>query len=315
MVPLHIQGMHGMGDCLHQRAILRQLMPTRDITLETSWPSMYHDLIAQGLKVTRRPVALRTQTKNAARESESALYSPRHPLTRPNLQIRYTGQQVLATPSKTILEVMCNATGCSYGEADFRLPVPDVWKGALWRKLGSLGRRAPSLPWMLFRPLTARPEWRGGVARNADTTAYMEIFNSIRSQFFVISIADLEDGKEWLVGSPLDADLALHSGELVFEDLAALAHLSDLVFTSSGFGAILGPAVGTATLSIVGGYEDPHCHDSGAKFAPYLAIGPERPCSCWVSSCTRVCGKDIDLAAAKAATAKFVAENVECLQL
>jgi hypothetical protein len=297
---LHIQGMHGLGDCLHQRAVLRQLMRTHDVTLETSWPAVYHDLMAEGLHVARRPVALRTQSKNAAREADK--FSPRHPFLRPGMRISYTGQQVLASSSKTILEVMCNVTGTSFTEADYRLPIPDVWH----RTLGEILPTRPEKPLMFYRPLIARPEWRGSVARNADPAAYDDLYRSIRDKFFVVSVADLGDGAEQIVGPDAKVDLTFHEGELVFEALAALAQQSDLVFTSSGFAAILGPAVGTPTISIGGGYEDHHCHDSGAKFAPYLSIGPTNGCSCWTSACRRVCDKTIDLIDAKDKVHKFV---------
>lgn len=302
--------MHGMGDSLHQRAVVRQLMEKHEITLETSWPAMYHDLIERGLKVARRPVSLRTQRKNAMRESESAKFAANHPLLRSQMAISYQGHQVLATPSKTILEVMCNVTGTDYAKADYRLPVPAEWDSELHEITGPLPERAAALPWMLYRPLVARPEWRGSIARNADPSAYGELFETIRDKFFVISVADLEPGKEWIVGPEAKADLSFHSGELVFEALAALAHQCDLVFTSSGFAAVLGPAVETPTISIVGGYEDVRCHDSGKKFAPYLAIGPERGCSCWSSACTRICDKTMNLNAAKASISQFVTENV-----
>lgn len=311
--PLRIMGMHGLGDCLHQRAVLRQLMERYTITLETSWPSVYHDLIAEGLMVCRRPVSLRTQTKNAARPSEDVLFTRSHPLLRAGMRVSYSGQQVLATPSKTILEVMCNVTRTNFAEADYRLPVPDAWTSQLFKTLGPLPDIAGRRPWLMYRPLCARPEWRGSMSRNADPAAYAEIFNSIREKFFVISVADLGAGAETIIGPDAKPDLSFHQGELVFEALAALAKHSDLVFTSSGFSAILGPAVGTPTLSVGGGYEDHHCHDSGAKFAPYLSIGPRVGCSCWSSGCHKVCDKAIDLDEALPAVAEFVSAN--CIQI
>jgi len=310
---LRVMGMFGMGDCLHQRAVLRQLMERYTVTLETPWPSMYHDLIAEGLMVCRRPTGLRTQAKNAARESESVMFTPVHPLMRANMRVAYTGQQVLASPSKTILEAMCNATRTSFAEADYRLPVPDSWNEKLDAALGANADGARGRPWLVYRPLCTRPEWSGGSARNADPAAYEALFESIRDKFFVVSVADLEAGKEWIVGPDPKPDLTFHKGELVFEALAALFKRASLVYTSSGFPAILGPAVGTPTLSIVGGYEDPRCHDSGIRFAPYLAIGPRAPCSCWTSACRKVCDKSLDLDAAKLAVADFVSQN--CIQI
>lgn len=285
-------------------------MRTRDVTLETSWPSVYHDLIGDGMAVCRRPVSLRTQTKNAARESDK--FSARHPLMRAGMRISYTGQQVLQTPSKTILEVMCNVTGTNFAEADYRLPVPEEWNDVLFNTLDTSPVQFSDKPWMFYRPLITRPEWRGSMARNAEPEAYHELFNSIRDKFYVVSVADLGGGAEQIVGPDAQPDLSFHQGELVFEALAALAKQAALVFTSSGFSAILGPAVGTPTISIGGGYEDHRCHDSGAKFSPYLSIGPVKGCTCWHSACRNVCDKTLDIAAAKQAIDTFLSQT--CIQ-
>jgi hypothetical protein len=303
---LLVQGMHGMGDCLHQRAILRQLMQTYDVTLETSWASMYHDLVADGLKLVRRNVALRTQTKNA--EREAALFKAARPANASGIRVRYGGAEVRQTASKTVLEAMCHVTGTDYATADYRLDVPDVWTQALLKTLGDLPARAAERPWLVYRPLVARPEWRGSLARNADPKSYAKLFQTIRDTFFVISVADLVPGREWIVGPQLQADLAFHQGELTFELLAALFKRADVVYTSSGFAAILGPAVGTPTISIVGGYESVGCHSSGARFAPYIAIGPKVECGCWTSQCTRACDKTFNMDAASDDVFKFVSE-------
>src|ERR1035437_6164407 len=40
----------GIGDCLHERAVLRELMKQYDVTLSGWYQSFVHDLIDQGLK-------------------------------------------------------------------------------------------------------------------------------------------------------------------------------------------------------------------------------------------------------------------------
>lgn len=301
--------MHGMGDCLHQRAVLRQLMESFDVSLDTSWAAMYHDLVATGrLKLVRRPVGLRTQAKNATREAKLFTIG-RYEHGMETRRASYSGAQVKATASKTVLEAMCRATGTSYEKADYRLPIPDSWNGLLLDALGALPERASEKPWLVYRPLVARHEWRGSIQRNADPAAYAAVLDAIRDQFFVISVADLEQDKEWIVGPDAKADLSLHQGELVFEALASLFKRSDLVLTSSGFGAILAPAVGTPCISVVGNYEDPRCHDSGARFAPYMAIGPRVPCSCWTSMCRQPCVKTVDLDAALPRVREFVSDK------
>jgi ADP-heptose:LPS heptosyltransferase len=307
--PLHVIGMHGLGDCLHQRAVLRQLMQRYSVMLDTSWPSLYHDLCEDGLKLCRRPVSLRTQFKNAQRESDK-FSSLRFAPGMRSMRIAYGGAQVLQTPSKTILEVMCNATGTSFADADYRLPIPHAWRAGLFKKLGTLPDKAAERPWLVYRPLVGRREWASSLRRNADPAAYAAVLHEIQTagDFFTISVADLEAGQEWVVGPDAKADLSFHAGELVFEALAALFEEANLVLTSSGFAAILAPAVGTPCISVVGGYEYPGCHDSAAKFAPYLSIGPETSCSCWTSRCNKICSKTIDLGAALPRVREFVSE-------
>ena len=308
---LYVQGMHGLGDTIHQRAVIRQLLKTGNVTLETSWPSLYHDFVGDNFKLARRgKVGLHSQDKNSQRESDK-FSAMRFGVGMQAMRVAYSGQQVLRTSSKTVLEAMCNATGTSYQEADYRLPVPSIWYRLLCEALGPIPAEGYEKPWLIYRPLVARPEWKGSVLRNADPEAYAALFEQARAGYFVISVADLEEGKEWLAHPEQEAkaDLTFHHGELVCEALVALFAQSDLVFTSSGFPAILAPAVETACVSIVGNYEDPRCHDSAARFAPYLSIGPRVSCSCWTSACRQVCDKSIDLPAAQEKLGKFLSEE------
>lgn len=304
---LVVQGMHGMGDCVHQRAVVRQLMRSRTVWLETSWPAIYHDLVGPDLHLLRKHVGLRTQAKNAEREAGKFVDRPSQ-LT-PSIRVMYHGADVMQTDSKTVLESMCRVTGTDYATADFRLPVPGSWR-AEYLAMNLQTMNTEGKPLLVYRPLVARGEWRGSMARNANVLNYVHLFAFLREHFFVISVADLEPGKEWLVGPRLKADVTLHSGELTFEAMAALFQDADLVFTSSGFAAILAPAVGTPCISIVGGYEDGRAHDSGKRFAPYLAIEPSDPCRCWSSGCQQHCSKEINMLTAVDQMAAFLREHL-----
>lgn len=305
--PLLIQGLHGLGDNIHQRAVLRQLLQTREIWLETSWPSIYHDLAGPDLHLMRRPVGLRTQTKNASREI--AKFDGRDPPRCERMRIAYSGADVMDTNSKTVLEAMCRNTFTDYTAADYRLPVPREWFDDLNKIVDMAAVANSGKPLLVYRPLVERPEWRGGTARNANVACYTHLFAFLRSHFYVVSVADLAPGKEWIVGPQLKADVTLHAGELPFEALAALFSSADLAFTSSGFAAILAPAVGTPCINIVGGYEYACTHDSGSRFTPLLSIGPKEPCHCWTSACNRQCRKDIEMGEAVKKIASF-AESV-----
>lgn len=277
-------------------------MVEHDVWLDTSWGSLYHDLIPLGLKLRRRQVALRTQTKNVQRDSEAALFSAIMPPRGCEvIGIRYGAPQILSTPSKTILEAMCGRT-LDYATADFRLPVPEAWRDEArkWLINGS------GKPLLVYRPLVERTEWLGSARRNADSRQYAELFAEVRDKFFVVSIADLEPPREQIVGPVQEADVTLHHGELTFEAMAGLFSLADLVFTSSGFAAILAPAVGTPVISVVGGYELASYHATGARFAPMLGIEPINPCRCQNSRCGRTCNKAINMPVALTQVREFI---------
>ena len=302
--PLVIRGFHGMGDCLHMRAVVRQLMQRHDVWLETSWPCIYDDMIAAGLKVLRRSVSLRTQTKNANRPSEVVKFSQAAPPGIRSIGVAYNGRSIGSTPSKTILETLCAGTGCDFTAADFRMPIPPEWIQSLPSIINRSGK-----PLMVYRPLTARPEWAGGAVRNANEAQYAELLAAIRDDFFVVSVADLVPGREWIVGPKFKADVVLHRGELVFEQLAALFSRADLVFTSGGFGTLLAMAVETPVVSIIGGYERASWASAGARFSPFLGIEPIEPCSCG-TSCGRYCTKVLDMPVATAKLREFCVRNM-----
>lgn len=299
MPSILLRGHHGLGDCIHQRAIVRQLLSAgNDVWIETPWPSVYHDLPVHA--VPKRST-LRTQAKNLEREADRFSRKP-VPVDARTIQLRYSGDGVRRAGS--VLAAM-SCPGFDPAVADFRLPVPEEWWESAWRHLTEAGWNAADQV-MLFRPLVERSENPFSSLRNPDHRAYIELFKSIRDQYFVVSVADLEPGKEWIVGERVCADAKFHHGELSFEALAGLAYASDLVFCAPGFATVLAQAVDTPCVTVFGGFERGTSFSAGRS--PYLAIEPFHPCDCFaVGGCGRVCTKAIDLPAALSSLHEFIA--------
>lgn len=302
MSDLLVQGMHGMGDCLHQRALVRQLMASRQVWLETPWPAIYHDLVDDGLKLVAKRSPLRTQAKNAAREADR--YHAHRGFAPQTLKVRYSPAAVRARGS--VLSAMLWQAGAAETGNDFRLPIREDWEARADALIASWG---VDKPLMIYRPLVVRTEWGGCTSRNPDHAAYAELFRSIRDRFFVVSVADLAPGVEWAVGERVEADIELHAGELVFEELAALTSRAALTFAAPGFLTILAQAVGTPSVTVFGGYEDGRSFTAGAKWAPHLPIEPVRPCACFRHD--HDCDKRIDLSAALPRLARFALDAQE----
>ncbi|WP_375782906.1 hypothetical protein ACE10Z_23620 [Bradyrhizobium sp. Pha-3] len=292
--------MHGLGDNLHQRAVLRQLMVRHDVWLESSWVSPYHDLIGQGLKVLRKATSLRTQAKNAAREAELFASAPSPPSAQA-VNVWYQPQEVRRRGS--VLAAMCASVGVDYATADFRLSLPDAW---LRRADELVASFATDKPILLYRPLVERTEWSGCAARNPHHDGYAAIFEAIRERFFVVSLADLVDRVEWIVGRPIEADATFHKGELDFEMLAALFARAAMVFCAPGFAVILAQAVGTPVICSFGRYERAYSFSAGARHSPYLGIEPINPCDDFKHDDSH--DKTIDIASAISRAAVFAGE-------
>ena len=299
MTPIYIEGMHGLGDNLHQRAVIRHLMQSHEVWLETPWPCVYHDLIGDRLKLVSKGSKLRTQSKNQKRES--AAYT-RGRIPQRSKRIWYRPEAVRL--HRSVLGAMCASVDVPVGRFD--LPIPEAWSQ---KADALLGKWKPDRPLMIYRPLVERTEWGGCAARNPDHATYAALFDVIRDRFFVVSVADLQEGAEWIVGDHVDADVEMHRGELDFETLAALTQKAALVFSSPGFAVILAQSVGTPSVCVFGGYEAGYSFSAGAQWAPHLAIEPVNPCDCFLHD--HACDKRIDTPAAMESLVDFVSRHLK----
>jgi len=310
---LLLRGMHGMGDNIHQRAVVRQKMETYDVYLTGSSALIYHDLIPQGLKVVKVPTPLLYQSQNAVRSEEDRLFwKGLVPKSSPeNLQQQIWYQSDRVNRLGSVLAAMCETTKVSFERADFSLPIPDSWYDRMFKKIV---HRWNGKPILLYRPLIERSDWGGCRARNPDPKAYYELFQSIRGgdKFYVISLARLSPSQEWIspISIPIKADLEFHQpNDLHFEELAALYSIASLSYSSPGFAAPLAQSVGTPNVVVFGGFEKPFSFTGGSRHAPHLSIGPKDACGCWRHN--HDCPKQIDMPEALEALQLFVAANTE----
>jgi SAM-dependent methyltransferase len=293
-----VTGHFGIGDNLHQRAVMHELMKAHEVWLHTCHFNLYHDLVEAGLKLVMRPTSLHAQAKTILREQQqfaAAAFPPVPAGARP-LRIGYP--KVLIDQHGSILEAMFGCVGLRMPERpDFSLPIRPQWRT---RQRFDTGGK----PLMVHRPVVIRREWDGR-SRNPDPRAYDELYRSIREQFFVVSVADLAPGREWIDGPRQEVDVELHAGELSFPELAVLFAEADFVFCNAGFAPVLAQAVGTPFVCVYGGRESYRTTQRvGAHLAPALPIDPIAPCDC--HSAQHACDKRIDVPRALAAVQAFV---------
>lgn len=288
---LLFRGMSGIGDCLHQRAIVPIFMREHEVWLRTSWPQLYHDMpdLCLSPLYRSRPRFGRTQIKNERRSSR--LYKREPTIANEVCCMWEAGTMRGGTSS--FVQIMAKSCGIVATEP-FRLPIREDWSASIewiFAQAKTDGR-----PLLMLRPILQRNHFTKGNARNPDPSAFLALFNEIRKYFFVVSIADLIFGEEWLVGQAPDADLVLHGGELNIEQVAALAAAARLVFTPPCFAAVLAQAVATPSVIIFGGHESSRTLAYGRDYAPTLMIDPIVPCDCFDAD--HACDKRIDVPAA-----------------
>ena len=193
--PIVIQGMHGLGDNLYQRAVAKQF--TKPVHLYTPWPQLYADL--EKVTCLRPNTKLRTQGKNERRPESKFMREPGKAWT--CMRWHYS-----ISPQETILESLAQQMNVS-GPFDMRGP---VFEGPAIKE-----------PYIVVRPVCLRKEWTSD-SRNPAPEYVAQAIEHLRERFTIVSVADLVDGHEWALAPLPHADVTFHHGELHIEQLLGL---------------------------------------------------------------------------------------------
>lgn len=265
--PLFIDGMQGLGDSIYQRAFVKRL--PAGTYIKTAWPEIYEDL---PVKPVRSDTTLRTQQKN---ESRSSAVWHELPDSYERLRIFY-GPAELQRGS--ILDAMREKFRTEPGTFD----LPSLFPTTAYS----------DKPIAIIRPATVRSEWRSD-SRNPDPDYLVQASRILRKHFFVISVADLEEGKEWLVGEPPEADLQLHRGELTLRGLMSLVENAAVVVTPVGWALPAAICYQTPVYVVAGGrgaHNAPEVVTDGAMNLSNVGWAmPDNYCRChqWDHQCDK----------------------------
>lgn len=247
-----IRGMQGLGDNIYQRAFIKNA--GHDVYLDTPWPELYHDL--PHVHFVQPQTKLRTQAKNVRRNRMMKWERmPRGPL-RP---IRYSAEGVYAGMAK------------SFG-----------WQAALM-DLPDFGSSPVAGKYIVVRPVTLRAEWRAD-SRNPLPEYIASAAAEVRRRGWkVVSVADLEPGKEWALDPLPPADVQFHSGELDVARLMALVQNASAVI--GGIGWIVPAAMAAKVPAWIvcggqGGFNAPELITAGFDSSCLTFSVPDNFCRC-----------------------------------
>lgn len=270
----YFQGMYGLGDNIYQRAFLRYFPGA---WLRTPWPELYQDM---DIRCVRSGTKLRTQAKNESKTLLNYYLPPRDSI------VRKIGYGPFELANGSLIQAFRKQFDVT-GPLNFDLPNFDDWYECI----------PQHQPLAIIRPATIRAEW-SSESRNPDPK-YLCIAARILRQwgYFVISIADLETDKEWLVAPEPEADLKLHSGELSLPQLCTLFSKAKAIVSPVGFSLPMAIGYHTPLFVIAGG--------RGGHNAPAIVTDPEMDLSqvrwalpdqyCLCTNAKHNCNKHISL--------------------
>lgn len=268
-----VRGMRGLGDNIYQRAFLRNM--DAEVYLDTPWPQLYRDL--PHVRCLRAETQLRTQARNVVESDYAWVDAPRKA---PELRVSYTPADL---QRGSIVSAMSRRFGI--GRPSFELPDYETSPIQADR------------PVAIVRPVTARREWLN-TARNPRPEYVLQAAAELRRRgFYVVSVADLADGEEWLVGEAPPADLVLHRGELNVEQLLAAVQQAAVVVGGVGWIVPACIAAGTPLYVVLGGQLGHNAPErlTDPALMDLSRVGwawPRKPCGC--VSKTHDCDKVID---------------------
>lgn len=239
----YFRGYHGLGDNIYQRPFLRH---SPGAYLQTPWPELYEGL---DVKSVRTNTMLRTQRKNETKVDCNTWHAE------PDLipvNIGY-GPRDLHTHGSII-----NTFRHQFDNSErlvFDLPSFKCCPIRADRKIA------------VIRPVTIRAEW-DSESRGCDPKYISQAADILIDQgYHVVSVADLEDGKEWLVGDTPRANQYFHKGELSVKQLMSLIEVASVVVTPVGWALPASIAYKIPCYVIAGG--------RGGHNAPHIVTDPD----------------------------------------
>ncbi|GMV06725.1 MAG: hypothetical protein AMXMBFR53_30000 [Gemmatimonadota bacterium] len=249
--PLLIYAMHGLGDSIYQRAMVRWHAERRgEVFLHTSWPEFFEDI--PGLRFIRPglEVDLRAQRKNIERRPEETW--SKEPANAQRIRARYA----LTNPGESIVEELMRSYGIP-GSARLPMDLPDFGPSPVRFKR-----------YAVVRPVTHRKEWLN-TARSPDPRHIARAAELLQDAGYrVVTVADVEPVKnqEWIEGPEPVADRRFHGGELEVAQLMALLQNASVVVGGVGFVVPAVLAAHVPAVIVAGG--------QGAYNAPEIVCGP-----------------------------------------
>jgi hypothetical protein len=229
-----VSTMHGLGDSLYLRPVLKWFPEQRIINLLTPWPQVFHDF--KNVRICLPQLTnLRTQTANMLKHIE--LFNPSMP---PNIRLTYDLQKN---------NIMHSYFDCLYPAqpswVDMSFPVKDEWIQL------AKGLIKNDKPICLIRPNTLRREWMSH-ARNCKNE-YLQLFiNKYAHKYHFVTLASIDGHREWYEHDLTGIHQKIENIDI--ETTFGLFKIADVIVTAPCFWLPLGMSLNSKMLVLYGAH-------------------------------------------------------------
>lgn len=240
-LPLMVDVMYGLGDTVYQRPMLRALGDAfGEIFVASPWPELLDDLPGVRLCQPKGCGKLRTQLKNANRQTARSWVQA--PIRSQTLTAYYVRR---STPNVNIVQELEKTLPMNGRPFVFDLP-----------RFGPPPIADPGKPYAVVRPCTLRREWINP-ARNPLPEYVAEATTMLQAAgYHTVSIADLDPPHEWMLEPYPECDEHFLRGQLDVSQLMALLQGASVVVGGVGFIVPCSIALRTPLICIAGGQGD-----------------------------------------------------------
>lgn len=251
MSDILVTSMDGFGDMIYTRPFIKALSKYHNVYLRTVLPKLFSDI--PNIKfIKQENKSFRTQQKHRTDDVEYVAI----PEGIKEIAPFYDAKDLAKS----------SIVGSMFSKFDLPFHEPLEWNLPDFSKDFYESGYADMIPRdrkiAIIRPATIRTEWRIHT-RNAKPEYIAWVCKVLKEYgYFTISIADLEEGKEWLAeGIDNSADLKFHKGELGMFGTMHLISMANIVVGGSGFIIPTCASTDTPQFIIFGGrgmYDSPY---------------------------------------------------------
>jgi len=295
-------GMYGFGDNLNQRPVIRHLAEKyRTVYLKTTVPEFYWDIpnvrfvFPDGVSVQHHShakhvftIPLTTYDEKPADATPMRWHFKFQRIADEKTgEIKFyeedqAGVAHEVPPPAEVLSIPEDErrrAGIPKDKYDYQLPVKREWIEAATNTLRGLQTQNKKI--CVVGPPTIREEWPCA-ARNPKAEYLQLIVDKYKDEYFFISLANLEEGKERLDGEITGIDAEFHHGELPLTTIIGLLKIADMTLTPPAWLLNLAIAVRAKVFTIFGGHAGPEFLLDPIQGLENVAWVAPRPfCNCW----------------------------------